>query len=155
MISLDKQLGPFPLKIWLIIGVAGVGIGYLVTRKTGASASSSPANNDRDIAAINALSSKIVALSLANESVGGVNATQNTILQSLTEQLAKLQSKLDGLPVPQSVSPTKQPDTGKPVPHTGSKIWSKPGDDISKLIGNKKVLSFYLDKYGNQVTNIA
>jgi hypothetical protein len=31
-ISLDKQYGPFPLKIWLIIGAGGIGAGLLVAR---------------------------------------------------------------------------------------------------------------------------
>lgn len=34
--DLDKQIGPFPLKTWLIIAVGGIGVGYLVsTRMSG------------------------------------------------------------------------------------------------------------------------
>lgn len=31
--DLNKQIGPFPLKVWLIIGVGGVGIGLFVASK--------------------------------------------------------------------------------------------------------------------------
>jgi hypothetical protein len=36
-IDLNKQIGPFPLKLWLIIGAGGIGVGLLVSRKMGAS----------------------------------------------------------------------------------------------------------------------
>ena len=36
-ISLDKQYGPFPLKIWLIIGAGGIGAGLLLANHFGSS----------------------------------------------------------------------------------------------------------------------
>lgn len=31
-IDLDKQIGPFPLKVWLVIGVGGIGVGLYAAK---------------------------------------------------------------------------------------------------------------------------
>lgn len=33
--DLNKQIGPFPLKIWLVIGAGGIGLGFLVAKQFG------------------------------------------------------------------------------------------------------------------------
>lgn len=32
-IDLNHKIGPFPLKLWLVIGVGGIGAGYLVSKQ--------------------------------------------------------------------------------------------------------------------------
>lgn len=64
--DLNKQIGPFPLKMWLIIGAGGVGIGYLVTRKSGTSASGDSTAN-YNAGKVNELSNKLTGILLSNE----------------------------------------------------------------------------------------
>lgn len=161
MIDLNKQIGPFPLKMWLIIGVGGIGIGYLVTRNPSAKQGSIPTNNQTDVSAINQLSNKITTLSLANESVMNANDEQTGVLQSLTNQLALLQTNLANVDRAIATQPTKpsgSPITTQPIKSTGikKKITSGPGTDVSLLI-KQSGLSFYdqtIDKYGNTITSL-
>lgn len=109
MSILDKQLGPFPVKYWLIIGVGGVGIGWLVTRN---SSEAKPARNDTatDVRAFNELNKKVIALSLADESIAGKYTETNTLLGDLRAQLQAIQDRLNKPVSAPSATPTRAID---------------------------------------------
>lgn len=109
--SLDKQVGPFPIKYWIIIGVAGVGIGWFVTRNSSGSKSTPTGTNENDVRAYNDLNRRLIALTTSNESVmGQYNDTLSTLrtqLQSIQDRLNKPVTSTPSTPV----TPTRSIDT--------------------------------------------
>lgn len=106
MSALDKQIGPFPLKLWLVIGVGGIGIGVIVAKRNkGTSTASTP---DNTIAALANVNTRLNALNQDSESIQSQFATSQT---SLADRLGQLQSQLADLANrPQATTQPVQPE---------------------------------------------
>lgn len=104
MPNLDTQIGPFPLKYWLIIGFGGVGIGYLVTRNSGGTKPTASGTNPNDVARFNELNQKIMQIGIANEGVNARYAETNTVLSDLRKQLDAITTRLNQ---PATPTPTR------------------------------------------------
>lgn len=82
-INLDKQIGPFPLKIWLVIGIGGIGVGLYAAKHL--SSTGAPSTSGIAVPASSAQ---------AAHSIGNEQLPVNGLIGFVLDQNAALQSQL-------------------------------------------------------------
>jgi hypothetical protein len=113
---LGKQLGPFPIGGWLLIGTAGVGIAFLATRRRGSS-SGTYSQNGASVQPVAFDQSGIAAGSTLGETAGVDDPSWSDVFDAYRAGWIDYQSVAPGSSPPEAgVSPSTGGTTGELLP---------------------------------------